>query len=68
MRKQICDGSWVNWAAEWVDHECGECGQVTGKHDAAEPDFHGKCEWRDHNADGRGSDLVCTRCGCRQIG
>ena len=53
---RLCDGTWISWRPEWYDNECGECGQVTGKSDGAEPAYHGKRAWE------RSGDLICIRC------
>lgn len=51
-----CAGHPVSWAPDWQDSECGECGHVTGRYDAAEP------RATQHNMIWRDGSLFCYVC------
>lgn len=54
----LCHRTRISWYPKWADTECGECGHVTGYHDAAEPSFHGERKW-----DLDTGNIICARCG-----
>jgi len=56
--KKVCNGEVREWESVWVEQHCHECGQVTGRHDSAEPPEHDFP--REKREDG---ESYCTGCG-----